>query len=349
MGLLAVVLVLALVGCDSDADRIRATNEAFNTPPAASTAISAEIQSTDIQVGDCINSTLPEGISIETVVIVPCSGTWQYRALNSFDIADSARYPGEDFFSQQADERCDRHYSILLFPLTESWDLGYRTVSCLQDSFGLSISDPAKLDRLVSLHSLSSGECFRQAPETEDLQVELVSCSGDWERRVLDTFIVPDSDRYPGIEFFNRLAYEKCDRRYTHTLSPTLDSWKIGERRLVCLQDGFGLPVTDPAKLDRLVNRHSLNSGECFKKAPETQDLQVELANCSDDWEFQVTNRFPVPHDDGYPDIDYFNFEAEQKCDAPSDIYFFPTVESWSLDGRTVTCVRSFESTIASP
>ena len=452
-GLLAFMLIIVLVGCDSDADRIRATNEASTTPEAAMTPISAEIRSTNIQDGDCINSTLPEGINIETVVIVPCSGTWQYRVLNSFQVADSERYPGEELFRQRAYERCDRHGSFLLFPLAEFWEAGDRTVNCLQDSFGLSISDPAKLDRLVSLHSLSSGECFRQAPETEDSQVELVNCSGDWEFRVVNTFTVPDSVRYPEIEFFDRLAYatcdrrftrasppsvdswkvgnrrviclqdgfglavtdpaklerlvgpdslssgecfrqapeteytmvelascsddwelrvldtftvpdsdrypetdvfdrlahEKCDRRVTSTIFPTLDSWKIGDRGLVCLQDGFGLAVTDPAKLERLVSPDSLSSGECFRQAPETEDLQVELASCSGDWEFQVTNLFPVPQDSGYPGDDYFQLQAEQKCDAPWDYYVPPDVESWTWGDRIVICLRSFASATASP
>ncbi len=132
VGALALVVELALFGCDSEAQRIREINEVLATPVAERTPLSAKITTTEIREGDCINSTLPEGISIETVVIVPCAGTWQYRVLNSFYVADADRYPGEDFFEQRAHESCDRQYSFLLFPPAESWRFGYRTVNCLQ-------------------------------------------------------------------------------------------------------------------------------------------------------------------------------------------------------------------------
>ena len=44
--------------------------------------------------------------------------------------------------------------------------LGDRTVSCLQESFGLSVVDPDKLDRLVRVNTANAGECFNEAPET---------------------------------------------------------------------------------------------------------------------------------------------------------------------------------------
>ena len=125
---------LAFVGCDSEAQRIREINAGLATPVAESTPLSAKITVTEIQDGDCINSTLHDGIRIETVVIVPCAGTWQYRVVNSFDVADADRYPGKDFFEQRASESCDRQTSDVLFPIADSWGLGYRTVNCLQEN-----------------------------------------------------------------------------------------------------------------------------------------------------------------------------------------------------------------------
>ena len=68
MTVAALVLVMSLVfvGCDSDAKRIREINEVLATPVAERTLLSAKITTTEIRDGDCINSTLPEGISIET-------------------------------------------------------------------------------------------------------------------------------------------------------------------------------------------------------------------------------------------------------------------------------------------
>ncbi|MCE2404609.1 MAG: hypothetical protein J4F43_05560 [Dehalococcoidia bacterium] len=133
-GALVLSLLLVLVGCNSEAQRIREINEVLATPVAETPPLSAKITTAEIQDGDCINSTLPEGISIETVVIVPCAGTWQYRVLNSFDVADANRYPGEDFFEQRADESCNRRHSYFLFPTPESWEVGDRTVTCLQEN-----------------------------------------------------------------------------------------------------------------------------------------------------------------------------------------------------------------------
>ena len=118
-------LALALSGCDDDAPRVREANDASATP------LSAEINVTTLREGDCINSTLPEGISIETVVILPCSEAWQYRVLNSFDVGDSDSYPGKEFFDQQGLETCDRRTTFFLFPSAESWERRDRTITCL--------------------------------------------------------------------------------------------------------------------------------------------------------------------------------------------------------------------------
>ena len=132
LGLLA--LALALAACGSDAERVR---EADTDPTAAAegdTSLSAEIAATELQEGDCITSTLPDGISVESVVIVPCSDAWQYRVTNSFQVADSTEYPGNEFFAQQAAERCDQPVAYFLLPSPESWELNDRTVICLEEA-----------------------------------------------------------------------------------------------------------------------------------------------------------------------------------------------------------------------
>ena len=343
MGLVALTLFLATVDCSSDADNIRATNEAARTTPATSTPLSAEIGSTEIQHGDCITSGLPEGVDIESVVIVPCSANWQYRALSSFEVHDLNRYPGDDTFLRRAYRGCDRRFTYTLFPTEDSWGLGDRKVTCLQDSFGLSSTDPAKLDRLVKNDRLNADECFNEAPEIEDGLVEIVSCSGEWQYRTLNSFAVADASRYPGEGHFSRSAYRKCDPRYTNTLSPTASSWALGERVVTCIQEDFGLSATEPAKLDRLVDLASLKVEECFNNAPETENARVEVVDCSSAWEFQVVDRFLIPLDDAFPSKEYLETTANQECDASPDFYYSPTPESWDLGDRTITCVKSAE------
>ncbi|MCE2469834.1 MAG: septum formation family protein [Dehalococcoidia bacterium] len=339
---MALVLLTMLAACNSDAQRIRDINQAYATPSATTTPISAEIDSVEIQEGDCINSTLPEGVDIESVVIVPCPGAWQYRALNTFDITDADDYPGENYFLRLADEKCDRRYTFILFPLEESWTnrlSHYRTVTCLQESFGLSTTDPAKLDRLVDSGKLDIGECFNDAPETDGLLVEAVDCSGEWQYRILSRFEVVDSGRYPGEDHFDQPAYERCDKQYTRFLFPDADSWAIGDREVVCLQESFGLSTTDKAKLERLTSLAALDVGACFNETPEADYLLVEHVDCSGDWELQITDRFDVPGGD-YPGEGYFERQASQKCEASWDYYFSPSPDSWAFGDRAITCAK---------
>ena len=343
MSLVALTLFLAIVGCASDADNIRATNEADRTPPATSTPLSAEIGSTEVQEGDCINSRLPKGIDIESVVIVPCNTNWQYRALNSFEVDDLDRYPGESSFERRAYRECDRRYTNFLFPTAESWALSDRMGTCLQESFGLSVTNPSKLDRLISSSRLDVDECFNEAPETDDILVELVSCTGEWQYRVLNKFEVDDASRYPGEDTFSRRAQDECDRRSTTIRFPTADSWPVGDRSVTCLQDSFGLSSADPAKLDRLADLGRLDVGECFNEAPETGGLFVEIVSCSGESEFQVGGRFLIPIDGAYPGEDHIEEIANRECGDSFDFYYYPSAESWSLGGRTITCVKSAE------
>ena len=347
---LTLFLTLILTGCNTDAQHIREINEILATPAAERASLSAEIDYIDIQHGDCINSTLPEGISIETVVIVPCAGPWQYRVLSSFEVAAPDHYPGVSYFEQQTYERCNRRYSVFLYPLAESWRFGDRTVSCLQASFGLSVSDPAKLEQLVRAGSLGSGECFNEAPETEFPLVELVSCSDDWELRVLNSFEVADYVRYPGEDLFGQQAYQSCDRRYSIAFFPEAESWSLGDKTISCLQASFGLSVIDPAKLDRLVRAQSLRSGDCFNQAPETDHSLVELVSCSDNWELRVLNLLEVADSDRYPGEEVFSQQAYESCDPRYSTAFFPEAESWSLGDKTISCLQaSFGLSVSDP
>ena len=127
------VLILTLASCGDDAQSVREANQAPVESTAEPPTPSAEIQAIELQEGDCIDSTIPEGISIDTVVIVPCSGDWQYRVVTVFDVPEGDSYPGEDTFIQQAGERCGPSTSSVLYPTTESWTFGDRTVQCLEE------------------------------------------------------------------------------------------------------------------------------------------------------------------------------------------------------------------------
>ena len=307
--------------------------------PTATAPLEARVGALELVEGDCIKSTIPEEITIETIVIVPCDGEWQYRVVDSFDAVGES-YPSEIEFGRQAFDNCDQHYTFILFPEEEAWSSTlwpHRQVDCLQESFGLSLTDPAKLDRLVGWDSLRIGECLSEAPETADLLVEIVPCNGQWQYRVLNSFDAVGSN-YPSEVEFQRQASANCDRHYTYILYPE-EIWP--DWRVDCLQESFGLSVSDPAKLDRLVSLESLEAGQCFNDAPETDALQVEIVSCTGAWDYQVVDIVPLPEDDSFPGDGYIESRADRDCATNTDYYFYPTYETWAIGDRQILCVST--------
>ena len=174
--LLLPIALIAYLGCESDVDRIRATNEAdrASQTKAASTrapaiaapdtnieatppSLIAEIDASDVREGDCIISRLPEDVEVETFQIVTCSGDWQFRVISSFSVEADGSFPGDDYFVQQGFVGCNPRYTYHLIPTKESWEEGDRTINCLQERYGLGLE---KLDRLKGAQSLNDGECI---------------------------------------------------------------------------------------------------------------------------------------------------------------------------------------------
>ncbi|MCY4529503.1 MAG: hypothetical protein OXD46_10810 [Chloroflexi bacterium] len=359
------VFSLALAACSqTDVERIREINESAAitpiwtapsptmTPEAKVTegSLSAKIPAMEVVKGDCIDSTLPKGITFESVVIVACSSPWEYRSVGLIEVENMNRYPGRDYFEKRAYENCDRRSSYILYPPEESWTLGYRAVSCLQESYGLSVVDPDKLDRLVQVSRVILGECFNEAPETDGILVELVNCSGPWQYRVLELFEIGDQYNYPESSYFEKRAYENCDRRSSYILHPFQESWLLGDRAVSCLQESFGLSVVDPDKLDRLVGVNTIELGECFNDAPETDGILVELVSCSGPWEYRVLELVEVEDSEKYPREDYFERRAYEDCDRRYSYFLYPIQESWILGVRTISCLQqSFGLSVVDP
>ena len=137
--LIGLISLSAFAGCQgtSDKERIRDSNEAAREGQTFNPdELSGTISVFDLRDGDCFNApTVPEFgiVDFEDVELVLCSGDWRYRVLNSFAVDREGSYPGDEYFTEEADFRCHRLYGVFLFPLAESWALGDRTVSCLQE------------------------------------------------------------------------------------------------------------------------------------------------------------------------------------------------------------------------
>ena len=253
LGLIGLVVVLILLACTSDAQRIREANEAAQSsqgktpsdsgsaattrsePSSTSIPRSTVIDIFDVRDGDCLVATLPEIEEFERIEIVPCTGKWDARAVSSFVVESNEDFPGDSLFSQNAIDRCDRRYSYLLLPTRESWELGDRTVSCIQASYGMEATKLDQLDRMVNPMTLKDGECINEVPEYQFFVVELVNCLDDSEFRVLNTFVVIPDGPFPGDDYIDTQASSNCAREYDFFYAPSAESWQLGNRRVTCL------------------------------------------------------------------------------------------------------------------
>ena len=286
-----------------------------------------------VKPGECFIQ-VPES-NFSVMELVSCSGVWEYKVLKNVTVPPDTTYPGDALFETQEVLECGRRSSTFLAPDQETWNYGDRTVNCLQESFGFSESDPAKLKRLVS--SVKPAECFNHVPESDYRVMELVSCSGEWEFRVLQSLEATTESTYPGAGFFEIQAALECDRYYTTLLFPGEEAWDSGDRVVNCLQESFGLSEMDPDKLSRLVSPNSLEFSECFNENPESDYLMVELVRCSGRWDFRVASTFELDIDSPYPEDSFINDEILKRC-GPNDWSFSPSRETWEFGDRSVVC-----------
>ena len=137
--LLLLVLVgglLVLIGCTDNREKIRAANQAAASSSISSVEETGKISVFDLRDGDCFNAARIVGTEVEdleNVELVPCSGDWGYRVLSSFVVSLDGDYPGDDYFTNEADRRCGRLTTFFLSPHPDSWEFGDRSVMCLQD------------------------------------------------------------------------------------------------------------------------------------------------------------------------------------------------------------------------
>lgn len=135
----AIVAVVLLGGCSSDAGKIREANATAAASEGSRVNEDGDqgvISILDVREGDCFNGiSIPEvgTVDFEEIELVPCSGEWDYRAVSSFTISGHTNWPGEEFMGEEADRRCGRVASIFFFPSQQSWDLGDRVINCVQE------------------------------------------------------------------------------------------------------------------------------------------------------------------------------------------------------------------------
>ncbi|GEM_PF-7125664 len=65
----------------------------------------------------------------------------------------------------------------------------------------------------------------------------------------------------------------------------------------------------------------------------------VELVDCREDWEFRVISSFELSTNGLFPGGDFIDDEAVKNCPREFEFIFAPTVDSWPLGDRLVTCI----------
>ena len=98
-------------------------------------------------------------------------------------------------------------------------------------STGVTIYDPAVYD-------LVTGDFFFSATSIEAglSDIDVVSCSGNWDHKVFDTFVVDRSGAYPEGNYFKQLAFDRCPSA-DWFLYPLREAWQLGDRTINCLQN----------------------------------------------------------------------------------------------------------------
>ena len=91
----------------------------------------------------------------------------------------------------------------------------------------------------IHVMDIVEGDCIVSGLDTGPSveSVTIVPCSDVWQYRVVTVFNVTDADEYPGEQVFDDEAALNCGDNTTATLYPTVESWDLGDRGIVCLEE----------------------------------------------------------------------------------------------------------------
>ena len=167
---LAITLAIGLISgygrSQTARDSIRSQNDAAraSTSPASGSASGSRSAFT-LRVGDCISDALPTTAEpVGTVHGTPCSNLdarWQVSS--SFVVGSASSYPPASYFGGLASGKCSSAASFL-YPTSESWAEGDRTVSCLRRVSASTQSSPSNPPAPNSPPGTTTGASQTPAP-----------------------------------------------------------------------------------------------------------------------------------------------------------------------------------------
>jgi len=177
----------------------------------------------DLEVGDCIVPPSGDVKEVARVQSVDCSEPHDGEVTAVFDLdLDVEEYPDEDRISDLAFDGCPEE-STVLFPLAESWPEGDREVVCI----------------LESIFDLSVGDCLNYPSDGGNellTGVKRLECGEPHDAEVIGLFDMPEGD-FPGEDEVTDYASANCPGEFDNFLGPTEESWALGDREIVCLDE----------------------------------------------------------------------------------------------------------------
>jgi len=225
-----VAMVLLLGACTNDTQRIRDLNEA-GAQSATSTHLSqlkAMISVHDLRTGDCFVDELNE-LSFKNIEIVPCTADWEGKILSEQNIPAKGDFPGSEYLDTFSILNCGRYSTNDFRPSAEGWAKGDRVLVCVQQRIAFD-------EQLVRESMLEVGECFSESSnQLFSGMVKLESCTGQWEKRLLNNLTIDRTGAYPGEDYIAELANSKCGLGMNFYLYPTRETWVDGDRAILCL------------------------------------------------------------------------------------------------------------------
>lgn len=178
-----------------------------------------------------------------------------------------------------------------------------------------------------SAFDLEVGDCIVPPESTSDEAIDVgrvgtVDCSEPHDGEVVSVFEL-SGFTYPGDDVLFNRAVEQCPQEISLVFYPSEESWSQGDREVACvLESLFDLQV-----------------GDCIRyPGPESVFESVERVRCSDLHDAKVVGSVEMagvsfPGDDAIADYGF------QHCPASTDQILGPTLESWELGDREITCL----------
>jgi len=188
----------------------------------------------------------------------------------------------------------------------------------------------------------------------------ILDCSEPHRGEIFAVFDIPDSDTYPGEDPVFGYGSELCfDQAAAYTdldpelfvLYPTLATWVLGDRRIICVFDFADAMQESVARapLDRVGSFH-LVAGQCLPLDVDIDQSPLPLVDCARPHGFEVIAvLFIGTWERDFPGADSVHDEAVAACNVELDavdpdfefssFFFTPTRETWAIGDRVVTCI----------